>query len=90
MELLKQIGEKEKERIKTRQQLFEEGMAIKVEKQKRDDTLKETMLKKMNTIRYGIRKLGKLTYYRKLSTHLCTTNYYCKLIEESKVQILSP
>lgn len=77
MELLKQIGEKEKERIKTRQQLFEEGMAIKVEKQKRDDTLKETMLKKMNTIRYGIRQLGKLTYCRKLSAHLCTINYYC-------------
>lgn len=76
MELLKQIGEKEKERIKTRQQLFEEGMAIKVEKQKRDDTLKETMLKKMNTIRYGIRQLG-ITYYRKLSTHLCTIHYYC-------------
>lgn len=74
MELLKQIGEKEKERIKTRQQLFEEGMAIKVEKQKRDDTLKETMLKKMNTIRYGICQLGKLTYYRKLSTHLCDKN----------------
>lgn len=57
MELLKQIGEKEKERIKTRQQLFEEGMAIKVEKQKRDDTLKETMLKKMNTIRYRVCQL---------------------------------
>ncbi|KAG8263401.1 hypothetical protein J6590_035240 [Homalodisca vitripennis] len=51
MELLKQIGEKEKDRIKARQQLFEEGLAIKVEKQKRDEMLKETMIKKMNMIR---------------------------------------
>lgn len=52
MELLKQIGEKEKEKIKSRQQLFEEGLAIKVEKQRREDILKQTMIKKMNMIRY--------------------------------------
>ncbi|XP_054276376.1 cilia- and flagella-associated protein 45-like [Macrosteles quadrilineatus] len=51
MELLKQIGEKEKQKIKARQQQFEEGLAVKVEKQKREDTLKETMAKKMNMIR---------------------------------------
>lgn len=51
MELLKQIGEKEKLKIKTRQELFEEGLALKMEKQKREEMLKDTMLKKMAMIR---------------------------------------
>ncbi|XP_075210532.1 cilia- and flagella-associated protein 45-like [Lycorma delicatula] len=51
MTLLKQINEKEKERIKQRQQQFQEGVAIKLEEKKRNEMLHDTMIKKMAQIR---------------------------------------
>lgn len=52
MILLKQINEKERERIKNRQQSFQEGVAIKLEEKKRNELLRDTMIKKMTQIRY--------------------------------------
>lgn len=52
MALLKQINEKEWERIKNRQEQFQEGVAIKMEEKKRSEMLRDTMMKKMAQIRY--------------------------------------
>uniref|UniRef100_A0A0K8SH22 Cilia- and flagella-associated protein 45 n=1 Tax=Lygus hesperus TaxID=30085 RepID=A0A0K8SH22_LYGHE len=49
--LLKQINEKEQERIETRKNVFREGLHTVLEAKARDDGLKNTIKKKINNIR---------------------------------------
>ncbi|XP_073970075.1 cilia- and flagella-associated protein 45-like isoform X2 [Rhodnius prolixus] len=49
--LLKQINEREAERIRMRRQVFEEGIAVKLESDNRDESLKKTIKKKITAIR---------------------------------------
>lgn len=55
--LLKQINEREAERIRMRRQVFEEGIAVKLESDNRDESLKKTIKKKITAIRYNRKKL---------------------------------
>lgn len=49
--LLKQINEKEHERIEARRNVFREGQNITLEAKSREDGLKNTIKKKINDIR---------------------------------------
>ncbi|CAG2062473.1 unnamed protein product, partial [Timema podura] len=48
--ILKQINEKERERIKCRQELFEEGLVMKREEQLREKHMREIMNKKIDEL----------------------------------------
>lgn len=50
-ELLKQVNEKEKERIRAVQEKFEEGNALKLEKELRDLRIREYIGEKMDKLR---------------------------------------
>ncbi|RZF40903.1 hypothetical protein LSTR_LSTR015059 [Laodelphax striatellus] len=51
IQLLKQINEKQQNTIAARQAQFQEGVAIKMDEKKRNEMLKDTMLRKMQQIR---------------------------------------
>ncbi|XP_039287786.1 cilia- and flagella-associated protein 45 [Nilaparvata lugens] len=51
IQLLKQINEKQENTIAARQAQFQEGVAIKMDEKKRNEMLKDTMLRKMQQIR---------------------------------------
>lgn len=53
-ELLKQINEKEKERIHGVQEKFEEGNALRLEKELRDLRVKQYIQQKVQKLRYTI------------------------------------
>ncbi|XP_069687390.1 cilia- and flagella-associated protein 45-like isoform X2 [Periplaneta americana] len=50
-DIMKQINEKERERILEKQNKFEEGVALKMEEVKRERYMKEVMRKKVNELR---------------------------------------
>ncbi|CAK9795861.1 Cilia- and flagella-associated protein 45 [Anthophora quadrimaculata] len=50
-EILKQVNEKERERIKARQKMFEEGLAIRTEAAMRKKKLRDAMEKKCNEMK---------------------------------------
>ncbi|XP_053994148.1 cilia- and flagella-associated protein 45-like isoform X2 [Hylaeus volcanicus] len=52
-EILKQVNEKEKERIEARKKMFEEGLAIRTEAEMRKKTLREAMQKKCDEMRHN-------------------------------------
>jgi hypothetical protein len=48
---MKQINEKEHERVKEKQSKYEEGLALKMEEVKRERYIKEAMQKKVEELR---------------------------------------